>query len=140
MNSENDDRETLLPIKSLKSNYKPSEPFGIEGAVLNPDERPLPVPSFITQQKTLYEKSKFLRILCCCSKKKYRDVLISNINNHELAVYYKLKYLASQLFDENNSQHKESLKLLYLTCIDKDMTENLRTIEWKTVGFQVNIL
>jgi len=142
MGSQNDDRESLIPIENNRSThgtYERSEPFDIEGSYVDSQERPFPIPSFITKQKTLYEKSKCIRFIFFCCSKSLKQNLISNIKNKELKVYYKIKSLASQLFDENNIHHKESLKFLYMICINKEITneEDHKTIEWKKVGFQV---
>ena len=143
MKRENEDKEILLPVTNYKTienidtvayNH---EPFDIEGSFTDARERPLPIPIFISNQQTFYEKSKCLRLLCCCYTKKYSRSSISNIKNKELKVYYKLKALASQLFDENNTQHKESLKFLAMLCINKEMAEDFKMTEWKRIGFQV---
>lgn len=144
MNSENDDKETLLQTTSqdrMDIKYDKSEPFDIERvSIADTQERPLPIPSFISEQRTLYEKSKIFRIICCCCAKRFNHNVISNIKNKELKAYYKIKSLASQLFDDDNSQHKESLKFLYILCINKEMNGDFRSMEWKRIGFQVRIL
>lgn len=143
MNSEIDDKETLLQTTSqerIDFKYDKSEPFDIERvSISDTQERPLPIPAFIIEQRTLYEKSKCFRIMCCCCTKRFNQYAISNIKNKELKAYYKIKSLASQLFDEDNSQHKESLKFLYILCINKEMNGDFRNIEWKNIGFQVRI-
>lgn len=141
MSSYNDDKEILLPDNSnrtTKVDYE-SEPFDIERSFIDEQERPLPLPSFIQNQKTIYEKSRSIAFLLSCCAKGYKKNLTHSIKNKELKIYYKLKSLATQLFDETNSQHKESLKFLYMLCLNKEITSDgdYRSIEWKKIGFQV---
>jgi hypothetical protein len=144
LNLLSDDKETLLPTtnhETIHIEYEKSEPFDIEGSQYTSEsrERPPRIPSFLLEQRSLYEKSKSFRIFCCCCAKRYKQNMISNIKNKELRIYYKIKSLACQLFDENIAQHKESLKFLYMMCINKDMNNDCRAVEWKKVGFQVRL-
>ena len=96
------------------------------------------VPTFLQKQMTITEKSSILNffsnLFCISSKqKKIRD-----ISEEELEVFYELKNLAFTNYDENDSNHEQSLRFLYLSLIKGDLTNDLITDEWKTLGFETN--
>jgi hypothetical protein len=130
LKEEEDDREKLIS----KSPMIKQENFDIEHA----NERVLPLPGFISNQTSIFEKSKGIRILCCCfkccchSKKNSTE----EIPNKEIVAYYSLKAVAVQSYDQLNQRHEDSLKMLFLTCLGTEIPEDLRSKEWKTVGFQ----
>ena len=134
--NQEDDRKVLL-----EPNQSRQEFFDVERNHGGTHERPLPVPNFIKKQKSGLETSKLLKCICCCKiiccPLSYRRNLLSDIKNKELGVYYTLKSLSNQLYEEDNPSHEESLKFLYITCLNSNPSEDLRSKEWTKLGFQV---
>jgi hypothetical protein len=96
------------------------------------------VPTFLKNQMTITEKSSILNFfsnLFCISSKQKK---IQDINDEELEVFYELKNLAFTNYDENDSNHEQSLRFLYLSTIKGDLTNDLITDEWKIIGFETN--
>ena len=96
------------------------------------------VPTFLKNQMTMTEKSSILNFfsnLFCISSKQKK---IQDINDEELEVFYELKNLAFTNYDENDSNHEQSLRFLYLSTIKGDLTNDLITDEWKILGFETN--
>jgi hypothetical protein len=94
----------------------------------NIPERPFKLPTFMLQENTCC--NNFSKIICCQSKK-------FKIKQSELRAYYKLKEIALVSYDQTNVDHENCLKNLFITALNCDLTDNLETIEWKTLGFQV---
>jgi len=94
----------------------------------------LKVPEFLIKQRGIWFKTKGF-LICCKSKFPSLD----RINQEELSVYYKLKNLAVILYCENNTEHEENLKKLYLNSLNVEISNNLESAEWKSIGFQVRI-
>ncbi len=127
-NNTNGDNERSMLIDNYnyeKYNYDLEE---------NHTKRPMVVPEFIINQKTFCEKSLY-KILCCS---KYRT--FDKIDQKELKAYYKLKDIGLVLYDEHNKDHENSLKHLFISALNIDTSDNLETLEWKSIGFQVNFL
>ena len=96
------------------------------------------VPTFLKNQMTITEKSSILNFfsnLFCISSKQKK---IQDINDEELEIFYELKSLAFTNYDENDSNHEQSLRFLYLSTIKGDLTNDLITDEWKILGFETN--
>jgi len=99
----------------------------------NQVKRPMKIPKFIYNNRGNCEKI-CSKILCC---KKFKP--LENIRQEELKAYYRLKDMAILQYDENNSDHENSLKNLFIAALNVDLTHNLESVEWKSIGFQVNI-
>jgi hypothetical protein len=123
-NYENDDKEN----EALLSNYK-EDGYNYDIEKDN-TERPLNIPRFIKEKNNCCDN--ILRFLCCKTKSE-------KINQKELKAYYKLKEIALVLYDKNNLDHENSLKTLFKISLNCEITENLETVEWKGLGFQVII-
>ncbi len=112
--------------KSLLEQYKD------EGSFYELEEnnsiRPFKPPKFIIEEKNCC--NNFLRIFCCKSKNKI-------ITQNELKAYYKLREIALIPYEKNNIDHENSLKNLFISSLNCDLTDNLETVEWKGLGFQV---
>jgi hypothetical protein len=139
-NEESDKTKLLEEMEENKENAETSRPetFDIERSHANSHDRPLPVPKFILDQMTIFEKSKCYRIFCCCFSRCYEKYKIYKIKNRELGVYYGLKNIAIQSYDESNKFHEDSLKILYSICIKTEYSADLKTNDWKNIGFQVS--
>jgi hypothetical protein len=128
-----DEKEKFLGVPSEGSERR-REPFDIERVNT---ERPIIIPKFISNQISIFEKSKFLGLfscICCCSRKR---ITTKDFSYSELTTYYDLKQIAMQNYDTTNFNHEESLKILYIICIKTEITNDLKNKEWKQIGFQV---
>jgi len=114
--------------KLLENNYNENNYCDLEE---NNIKRPMKVPEFIINQKTFCEKSLY-KVLCCS---KYK--LFDKIHQEDLRAYYKLKDIAIIHYNEHNEDHENSLKNLFICALNVDTTDNLESVEWKSIGFQV---
>jgi hypothetical protein len=138
LNNDNDEKKGLL------ENHKvPQEFFDIERVQSVSQQRPMLVPKFIQDQTSLLERSKFVKCICCmqivCCPQSYKKNLTSNIPNKDLFVYYNMKSLAAQIYDDENPSHEESLRFLHVICLSSEPSVDLRSKEWTKLGFQVKI-
>jgi hypothetical protein len=95
-------------------------------------KRPMKIPKFISEPRGKFEKSLFL-MLCCFAKFKSLD----KISQEELNAYYRLKEIAILTYNEHDEDHENSLKNLFISALNVDLSDNLESVEWKTIGFQV---
>jgi hypothetical protein len=124
-NNANDDKENeylLSQYKEEGSNYDIEE---------NNTVKPLKIPGFIKEENNCC--NNLIEFLFCKSK-------TQKINQKELKAYYMLKEIALISYDQNNSDHENTLKNLFKISLNCELTENLETVEWKSLGFQVIII
>ena len=70
---------------------------------------------------------------CCCNNNKYE--LIKLIDLNELESYYDLKELINKKYNPSLKHHENSLKFLFLISLKTDLTKDLNSEKWKTIGF-----
>lgn len=115
----------------LRSHYSNLEFTDFEE---NNSIRPFKIPKFMSNKNKCC--NGLFRKICCCSCKNHKE----NITQEELKAYYKLKELAQIYYNELNEDHENSLKNLFINTLNCDLTDNLETMEWKGIGFQVSII
>ena len=94
----------------------------------NNQKRPLKQPTFLFEKKACC--SNVIQILFCKGKPE-------KLKQNELSAYNKLKEIALISYDKYNLDHENSLKNLFINSLNCDLTENLETVDWKGIGFQV---
>ena len=70
---------------------------------------------------------------CCCNNNKYELIRLIDLN--ELESYYDLKELINKKYNPSLNQHENSLKFLFLISLKTDLTKDLNSEKWKTIGF-----
>ena len=96
-------------------------------------KKPMKVPEFVLNN-TGFCKKTITRILCC-AKYKSRDKL----DQEHLRAYYHLKDLALICYNEQTKEHETSLKTLFVSSLNVEISDNLESAEWKSIGFQVKL-
>lgn len=132
-----EEKEKLMETKQKQ---EPFDKYDIERGSNASQDRPWPIPRFIETQMTIFERSKCVKYMCfCCLPCVNKNYYVSNISRRELNSYYKLLAIAIQPYNEKVVYHEDSLKNLYLNCFKSELTDDLRNMEWKNIGFQVKI-
>jgi len=130
METEKEDKVSLLGCdycKNTDTQSKSNNQCECEKIIIkNPNEISL------AEQPDFHTK----KINCC-------DILFKNfkkncaINKLELNSFEKIKQVMQISYDENNTEHENLLFSLYELVFNKTPTENLRSDDWKQLGFQV---
>lgn len=131
LKNKEDESEKLIETQNNQKNRQ--ENFDIE----RQNEKSVILPEFISKEISIFDKSITAKIICCCficCKSNKNN--ISDITQGEIQSYNSLKAIAVQNYNENDFNHEKSLKILFLTCLNTEVTEDLRHKDWKIVGFQ----
>jgi hypothetical protein len=125
-NNYNEDNEKLKLINN-ENNYNDLEQ--------NITKKPIiKVPEFVLNNRDICDKA--MTKVLCCNKYKSRD----KIDQEELRAYYQLKELALISYNEQIKEHENCLKSLFISALNVEISDNLESAEWKSIGFQVNNL
>jgi len=96
---------------------------------LNVEKKPMRVPEFVLNNRGFCKKT----ITLCCAKYKSKNI----INQEHLKAYYHLKDLALVPYNEQIEEHENRLKSFFVSALNVDISVNLESAEWKSIGFQV---
>lgn len=93
------------------------------------------IPQFIMAQE-----KNFLWKCCCFLCKSHEKYDLNNIDGADLKSYYELRNIAVQKYIPTIQKHEESLKFLFLSCLNCNLNNDLISSEWLKVGFKVKII